>query len=248
MPNLSDFHSSVRFNLTQDSWLSAILGQPAFGVQIGKTGASISDVKNALANEDCFANIKLPCDDLMASLIVQEIGFKQIDTALTFASVIPMTGSCLRVRYAVQDDKDAVCAVARGAFSNSRFHLDPRIDNNKADEIKAQWAENFFHGKRGDAMLVVENEQGQVTGFCQVLDLLENGVVIDLIGISPRATGQKMGSQLLSFLWKNGISGNKPSKVLVGTQAANIGAVKFYENAGFRLIKAQNILHYLIQK
>lgn len=227
-----------------DNWLSAILGVCAFNGQLDPEGETLVDVASKLSEARCFASIKLSCDDIASSIQLQDMGFRQVDTALTFRSDMRLDGECSRISFACDDDADSVEQIAGKSFSNSRFHLDPNVDNHAADQIKAKWAANFFAGKRGDAMIVARNSAKKIVGFCQVLKPDAETAVIDLIAVSPDETGSGLGQEMLVFLWKNAIAGDRVENILVGTQAANLGAVKFYENAGFRLIKSQNILHF----
>ena len=216
----------------------------AFNIQNTSEGLGIDGLQKVLNNFSCFSSIKLAADNICSSVMLQDIGFRQVDTSLTFCATDGVNMDTKNIRVALPEDRERVVEISGQAFSSSRFHLDPQITNDKANKIKCQWAENYFYGKRGDYMIVAEDNQNRVQGFCQILSTRDNGAVIDLIGISPKATGQGLGTQMISFLWKKGVDRKKPNRILVGTQAANIGAVNFYEKMGFRLIKTQNILHF----
>ncbi|WP_085906786.1 GNAT family N-acetyltransferase [Kiloniella majae] len=244
MSNLSDSGLSARFSLTQDGWLSTVLGKQVYSLRLSDDGLEIGELEANLEAVDSFTSIKLPADDIPPSVMLQSIGFKQIDTALTFCSSKSIEEKITNVRIALPDDKERVAEVAGQVFTTSRFHLDPLISNSKADEIKYLWAENYFHGKRGDTMLIAEDHQNKIQGFCQVIFTPDNNAVIDLIGVSEETRGKGFGTQMISYLWQQKPFNKPLEKIIVGTQAANIKAVNFYENTGFRLIKAQNILHY----
>jgi len=244
LSNLSGCGLSTRFSLIQDNWLSKVLGKQVYNLKPSIDGLELDELKTSLEAIDSFSSIKLPADDIPQSILLQNIGYKQVDTALTFCSNKVIEEKVTNVRIALPDDKESVAEIAGQVFTTSRFHLDPLIDNSKADEIKYLWAENYFHGKRGDTMLVVENNQNKIQGFCQVIFTPDNNAIIDLIGVSEETRGKGFGTQMISYLWQQKPFNKPLEKIIVGTQAANIKAVKFYENAGFRLIKAQNILHY----
>ena len=78
---------------------------------------------------------------------------------------------------------------------SSRFHLDPRIPRETAHRIKARWAENYFTGERGDAM-VVARRGSETAGFLQLLrgDAV---LVIDLIAVDARHQRRNLASAMI---------------------------------------------------
>ena len=60
----------------------------------------------------------------------------------------------VEICFAEKKHQKAVGKIARDSFIYSRFHLDPLIDNNIASQLKQNWVENYFFGKRGDEMVL----------------------------------------------------------------------------------------------
>jgi GNAT superfamily N-acetyltransferase len=112
-----------------------------------------------------------------------------------------------------------------------------------ANLIKRAWIENYMAGKRGSA-LYAASSGGTVVGFLAVLEATVRNrlcAVIDLIGVARDQQGRGVGAELISTFirdWQG-----RAAELLVGTQAANIQSVRFYENNGFRMVESNLVLH-----
>jgi ribosomal protein S18 acetylase RimI-like enzyme len=227
-------------SLQPDIWLSGLLDCPAWRVDRAYCGEPLSRLETSSPN---FAYAKLKVEDINTASQLANIGFRVVDTALTFGGFI--TGShTTDVRFAVQADRKFVSDIAALAFRFSRFHLDPLFPNGVADAIKSSWAANYFEGKRGDGMVVAERDN-HVIGFLQLVWSNTDCLVIDLIGIAPAWQGQGIGRAMVQYAANYGTgSGRVPATMTVGTQAANTPSVRLYESLGFRLTSAQYVMHF----
>jgi ribosomal protein S18 acetylase RimI-like enzyme len=230
------------FTAANDPWLGAILGRPA--LRLTATGSE-PGLEQRFRTERLFATAKVGADQVALLQKLQAAGGYVVDVLLGFAVAVNdarTQPSGARVRPATASDETAVRAIAETAFRYTRFHLDPAIPNSLAGRIKAEWAANFFAGRRGDAMLIAEDAQGKTQGFLLVLATTDS-LVIDLIAVSPDAAGAGMGSAMIAALAEQARQQGK-CELHVGTQAANAAASRFYEKAGFRLRNAQYVLHH----
>lgn len=232
--------TAIDHTLRPDSWLSGILGYPAWRVDRGATGEPLSKLQTA---KPVFAYAKLSAEQIANVSKLTDAGFRVVDTALTFDGVIAgSSGDC--VRFAVPEDSKAVSRIAGSAFRFSRFHLDPLVPNGIADTIKSAWAANYFEGKRGDGMVVAERD-GCAAGFLQLMWAAPDSLVIDLIGVDPAWQGQGIGRDMILYAARYGTGdGRVPAGMTVGTQAANVPSVRLYESLGFRLTLAQYVMHF----
>lgn len=230
--------------LRLDSFLSTAMERSAYvlaaPLSIAGCASFLKEHADLFADPFFFATAKVDVDSVGDAHALEGVGFNLIDTTLQFeralsSASVEWTGTVRRAR---AEDEDAVRAIARNNLIKSRFHLDPRIDNELACEVKAQWAGNYFYGKRGDAMLVAELA-GKVIGFLQLL-YTESAVIIDLIAVDNAARRCGAASALIFHAMTD-----KPqmSSIIVGTQAANIGGVRFYESMGFRFSGAKYVFH-----
>ncbi|MFM7345227.1 MAG: GNAT family N-acetyltransferase [Tagaea sp.] len=225
--------------LLPDPWLSAGLGRPAYRFPAGAGGVS-ADI-GTWAQRPVFVTAKLPAMAVAETIAFQDAGFRVVDTALVFAGALAAAQPS-GVRKSVAGDRAGVEALARVAFTTSRFHLDPAFPKPLAGAIKAAWAANFFAGKRGDLMLVAERD-GTVEGF--LLALRGPGAwAVDLIATDPAARGRGIGRRLMARLAAEPVDGAPPSRIRAGTQAANAAALGFYARLGFAIERAEFVLHH----
>ena len=231
--------------IINDPWLGQLIGVSAYNIRLsGKMGVLARVLEKKLTNSSVFATLKLRADESNLSVEAQKLGFNFIDMSLNFEATTDCIDSdmCV-VRHALKKDEESVCNIAETCFRYSRFHLDPNISNNIANNIKVEWARNYFHGKRGEAMLVAELN-GVVCGFLQLCNMPQRVVVIDLIGVSPDFQGKGLAKSMISYISQNGIGFGKPSTIKVGTQACNIASISLYTSMGFKLVSAQQVLHF----
>lgn len=223
------------FTVDDDAWLSALLERPALRLA-PREGADATLPPGAF-----FATAKFAAEAVGDASRLVDIGFRVVDTALTFAAkagAIPADHG-VELRMAAPDDRAAVAAIACDGFRFSRFHLDPHIPTSLAGRIKGAWATNFFAGKRGDAMVVAIDE-GAVAGFLQLLRLASDRLVIDLIAVKARSRGRGVARAMIGRAARTmGVA-----ELVVGTQAANVPSVRLYEGLGFRLTGANVVLHH----
>ena len=169
---------------------------------------------------------RIPAADIRTANALAAFGFRTVDAGVTLERAKTGHGNIrgIAVRAAVARDREAVADIARHGFKYSRFHLDPQIPGELADEIKAQWAENYFRGKRGDAMVIAESA-GNPAGFLQIIHAGDGALVIDLIAVEASHRGKGIGSAMIAWAAEH-LSG---AHMRVGTQAANVDSLRFYE-------------------
>jgi hypothetical protein len=140
--------------LSSDPWLGERLGVEAWRLE---AGGPIEEIDRALAGIEApaFVEARVPpaAVDRIEHLTAR--GMRLVDTSVVLER--PPLGHEspsveAELRAARRGDLDGVVALARSSFIFSRFHLDPYIDGAVADEIKAQWAANYFRGERGDGL------------------------------------------------------------------------------------------------
>lgn len=240
-------------NLAKDPWLSEVSDMQAFFV----TGDASDPTVMATDLEESqriFVTSRMPLSKITEVRCLVKRGFSIIDTALSFqwepsgAAYHPNIDNGhqkpldLRIRRAHTNEADAVGLLAEKAFTKSRFQLDPDFPDEVGSVIKREWARNLTIGQRGDECLVAVAGQN-ILGF---LGICKRGsvtpeYVIDLIAVDPDLQREGVGMLLVRHLL------NKASRdsriVSVGTQAANVAAVRFYETLGFRYVGAEHVLH-----
>ena len=227
-----------RYRLEADAWLGSILGRAAWTVA-EQGGAPLGELSKGPA----FATAKLDAAATADVAALEDAGFRVVDMGLTFDTDRPKAEQ-QGARFARAEDQARVEAIAGSAFRYSRFHLDPRLPKALADKVKAAWAGNWFRGKRGDGMVVAE-AGGKVAGFLQLLWAPQDCLVIDLIAVDAASARKGLAKAMIAFAHQRGTGdARRPKSMRVGTQAANVPSVRLYESLGFRLRRAQFVLHY----
>lgn len=178
-------------------------------------------------------------------------GLRIVDTALLLSvdpkliNSTPSSGlSCadVTVGLAQVPESETVAQMASRSLTLSRFHLDHQFPAELASKIKYEWGKALALGLRGDGCMVAR-QGGQIRGFLGVATPTSSpGLsVVDLIAVDPEFRNHGIGRLLLGALLRDAAASGH--QVQVGTQAANTGAVRFYEGLGFRLRSAQYVLH-----
>ncbi len=231
--------------LIRDTWLTETLGREVYRLDAtaGRELDALDRALNSVPPAPVFVYAKVPTSDLRTVAWLEGRGFHLIDTAIMLAKSVsvqkPAPGRSL-VRPARAEDRGAVVALARTAFVSSRFHLDVAIPNALADAVKARWADSFFAGRRGEALLVAVVE-GAIVGFNLLIHAPDGVMVIDLIAVGGDYRGRGIAGDLIAAAESQAFAF---TEIRVGTQLANRASVRCYERLGFRLQESQYVFHY----
>jgi dTDP-4-amino-4,6-dideoxy-D-galactose acyltransferase len=194
-------------------------------------------------------SVRVNSSDLSTLHVLEEAGFITVDGILTFALELK-DHSCperlhdFGIRLAISDDAPQAAALARTAYVYDRFHSDPFIDRERADELHANWLRNSCAGTAADAVLIAEDQSG-LLGFvtCNLSGGDDKNCVrtgtIALVASAESARGHGVAYELTmaALEW---FRGKDCQIVEVGTQLSNIPASRLYQKCGFRL-KATSI-------
>jgi len=223
--------------IISDKWLSKIFRKPVYSLQKFHTNLDKKD----LPKGKMFIWSKIPVDDVKRLICLQKLGFYTVDINIQFSLSKKITFSNdLNLRFAKSSDELEVRALAKKAFIHSRFYKDPKIPNKVACKIKEEWAGNFFLGKRGNWMVVVE-ENSKIAGFLQLIKKNKNTIVIDLIAIDEKSRGKGFAKKMISFAYANCLKQNRTLEV--GTQITNTPSIKLYSKLSFHMFSASYVLH-----
>ncbi len=225
--------------MTEDRWLGDLLALPAYRIAGQMMNGLPPDI---LPSGPLFAYVKVPVDDLQSCASLSAAGFRLVDTAVTLDKPLCADGGDNpdAVRPARPSDQARLAEIAAVSFRQTRFHADSRISDSTARAIKAAWVSNYFTGTRGTHMIVADRN-GRPTGFCL---MIADGsrVVIDLIAVAPESQGSGVGTAMLRFAET---SFRDHEVLVVGTQIANTGSLRFYTKHGFRPASAEHVFHLM---
>lgn len=231
----------------KDKWLTEQIGKNVYQLIISNSPKddfvkNWENFKVEHANENylIFSKINTCLVSMEKALI--DADFKLIDTNLKFElkekRLSAEQQNDFKMCFSEKKHQDAIQSIARDNFSYSRFHIDPKIDNDIANQIKHNWVKSYFLGERGDAMVVaiLDNEP---VAFLQLI-VKENQLIIDLIGVAERAQRMGIASSMINFASTN----IKRPIIKVGTQIGNLPSTKLYQKLGFLLTESYNVFHY----
>ena len=220
-----------------DDWLSKIFCKPVYQL---KQFSTTIEIENLPKNE-MFIWSKIPVDDIKKLIHLQKLGFYLVDTNIDFSLSKQMEPKkILNARFAKSSDEIAVRSIAKSAFKYNRFNRDPNISDKIASKIKEEWAGNFFLGKRGKWMIVVE-KNSETVGFLQIIEGNNDTIIVDLIAVDEKNRGKGLAKEMIYFMYLNCLKKNGIIKV--GTQISNTSSIQLYLNIGFHINSISYVLH-----
>ena len=240
--------ADFKLNIKKDDWLSEQLIKPTYQLDTSKLFKdSFFQIWNQFITEcgkmDFFVFSKVSTEIVEAWQLLEGAGFRLIDTNVQFENKDGLLGTTnpgklFNISFAEDEHKNAVKYIARNNFVYSRFHLDSQIDNIIADQIKQNWVENYFFGKRGNSMVIAVLNDVPI-GFLQLI--IKNGVLlIDLICVEQKNQGQGVASAMIKFASQN----IDHTCIKVGTQIGNKPSIKLYHKLGFDISSSSYVFHY----
>jgi dTDP-4-amino-4,6-dideoxy-D-galactose acyltransferase len=174
--------------------------------------------------------------------LAESNGFQLVDVRLTYERAVGSDvgdESATFVRFAQEDDLQALRAIARSSHHDSRFYFDGHFDRANCDRFYQTWIENSF---RGFAQAVLVAERDRVPAGYLTCHYKKEESQIGLVGVSRDHQGKGLGSTLVqSFLAWSRRQGAARAKVV--TQGRNVGAQRLYEKVGF-LIATQQLWYH----
>lgn len=240
----SQAYNSTHEALRCDTWLTEILDRPTYSVHMPADESRAYALRSALpAGSFCYTKIKAT-DRVRMELCQRILGFALTDTNVTLElrTDAHSRPPGRQVRIASSADESAIVDIAKTSFAYTRFHMDPRITASEANEVKAEWARNYFLGQRGDLMVVGLGQDGEPAGFCQLLHR-DEAMIIDLIAVSTPARRQGLASEMIAAAHVTARE-RGCQWLRVGTQLVNTASLRCYEGLGFRVSSSQHIFHY----
>jgi dTDP-4-amino-4,6-dideoxy-D-galactose acyltransferase len=239
-------------HVEKDQWLSDVLGVSSWKVFGIEADTSTAEIKAGLleyaSQGSAFFSVKIGTADVRAVTNATRSGFVAVDVNVTFdwhngAPVNSVTGNGnMTIETAGAADAVAIEEIAAHCFTFSRFHLDPAIGLDRANDVKRQWARNACRGRA--SAIYVARKQDDVAGFLAVLESESGGrkdAIIDLVGVDKGHQGRGAGralSRMVVDQWHA-----RADRLRVGTQISNIPAMRLYESIGFRATETSYVLH-----
>ena len=248
--------SSQVLEIDQDRWLTEVLGYPVF--TIAKTDHLIEadSLREVFATSEksigrALYYTKVDTDQNIILNDFQAVGMQVVDVNVTLEQSAHEPYPKLKVtetqdgRISIVSARDVPCdallKIAKNSFKHSRFHSDPLIDNQLADQTREAWLKSYLDGVRGDQLFAAV-KNGSVAGFlAATFDPDQRVAVIDLMAVGSEFRGTGVGHQLVITFVEHYAS--RCDVYRVGSQIVNQPAIRLYHKCGFNYAKSAYVLH-----
>lgn len=198
---------------------------------------------------------KLDTDDFSSIHVLEDSGFQLMDAIVTYLFLKNKKKSSLprgfyKTRYAQEKDFSALVCLAERSFKADRFHTDPSLSWEKANNLYINWVKNYLENKALCKVIVAENRNKDPVGFLAyklnklILETTGDKIIGEgLSAVSPEAKGAYIS--LVKSTIQDVISFYDYAEF--DTQINNYEVIKVWQRFGFTFIKARYTFHRYLE-
>jgi len=135
--------------------------------------------------------------------------------------------------------------IAESMAGTSRFHFDPHFGEEGAGRLYRTWLHNSLSGDFSSDFLVALRD-GRPEGFL-TLRTIDGTPRIGLLGVAKEARGRGVGGRLIRCA-ESRLRAGGSGRLDVATQGHNIGALRAYQQAGFRIVSSNIFYHIWVEE
>ena len=139
------------------------------------------------------------------------------------------------IRTATKDDIDELMDMAGLAYQSDRYHCDPFLTKEIADNVYRTWIKSSVLGKY-DTRVDVADYDSIIGGFSTCRLYKNKRGVVGITAVRKEASGLGIGRDLLKtnlrYFYEEGMD-----SVTVGTQLSNVSAMRLYSSVGFKVFE-----------
>lgn len=232
---------SLRMAWSEAPWDSRVCGYPVLQIThievLGSDARSelklFEDERDQLGTG--LVSCRLPHDRLKESILLEEHGFRFIEMLYQpefdlSKLAVEKDDELLKISPAGEADLPALMEIARTAFHNERFKVDPRLDPAISDLRYQNWVASSLNHPSQE-LFVISNNQKIIAFF--VTEMLGDGTCYwHLNAVAPYVQGQGYGRRAwLSMLQKAFMDG--AHRVRTCITARNFRVLNLYARLGF---------------
>jgi GNAT superfamily N-acetyltransferase len=193
-----------------------------------------------------IVSCRLSHDKLYESIFLEEKGFRFIETVLhpKFDDLLRLNifDQGLTITLADEADLPVLTRIAESAFTNERFHVDPRLDPRRGDIRYVRWVANTLTHPRQRLLKILDNEI--IVAFF-IIEVMDDGHVYwHLTAVSPQHQGKGYGRRtwlaMLRYHQENG-----SLAVSTTISARNIPVLNLYSSLNFRFLPPEMTFHWI---
>lgn len=235
------------------SWDEAVCGFPVIqitAIQVIGSDAGIDMLRFEQMRDAIGAGLvscRLPHDRLKESIFLEDNGFRFIE--MLYAPELDLTefkfdinAGLLSVRRANTKDLPGLLEIARMAFNNERFKMDPRLHPGISEQRFKNWVATSFHHATHE--LYVLSDGARIIAFFVTESLSDGTCYWHLNAVAPDAQGQGYGRRAwLSMLHQAANFGAK--RVRTSIAARNHRVLNLYARLGFTFLPPSMTFHWV---
>lgn len=194
---------------------------------------------------------KVPATSVAAGKALARQGFYPVETMLTayqdlsqFQPVMRQISPSPRLRAATEADLPHITALAGSAFREDRFHLDPELPSDKADQRYQRWVENGF--RSGDLVFAFEEvATGSLIGFFQARQTDPGTIDLSLAAVDPKYKGTGLGGMMYeAAVLESRERGYRTAETRIAV--SNVAVLNLFSRLGFRFRNTVVTFHCLL--
>ena len=242
------------------NWDSAFFGIPMARIEYlltgnrGEVGRTVAvAVASLRARGVHHVSARVDVADIQALTALESNDFRLMDSLVTYtARPWKAPPNAVREVGVIRDfrpqDGEELIRIAADAYRGfrGRFHLDPRLPEQRADAFYAEWARQTVAMTMADTVLVAEGADGKLLGF---LGFQRREPVSSVGGVAvfggglgacrADAPGAYAGLIRAGTLWAHERDGVAECQ----TQNYNFPTIRIYEAVGAHYVRAEYTLH-----
>jgi len=243
----------LKLSAREAPWDSAIFLAPVAQIdllQVLDSHAALEDYAQYqawVASEHIgIVSCRLAHDRLRESMLLEANGFRFIEMVLhprlDGLQKRSITADDLKILPATEADIPSLREIAATAFSNERYHIDPRLNPRLGDERYARWVGNSLGHKTQQLLKVLDG--GRLIGLFVVEATSSQSVYWHLTAISPQWQGCGYGRRVwTSMLRHHQEQGHETVSTTIS--ARNVRVLNLYAFLGFRFMPPEMTLHWV---
>jgi len=234
-------------------WDEAVCGWPVMQIthlQVNGPNAEADMLQFEQVRDAIGAGLvscRLPHDKMGESMLLEAHGFRFIE--MLYAPEIALANfnadgnaGLLSVSRAAMSDLPTLLEIARTAFNNERFKIDPRLDPSISDQRFQNWVASSLHHATQE--LYVIRDGTRVIAFFVTEQLKDGTCYWHLNAVAPDAQGQGYGRRVwLSMLKQASKAGAQ--RVRTSIAARNHRVLNLYARLGFTFLPPSMTFHWV---
>lgn len=238
-----------KLSITYDSFNSKIFGLRFGNITYYKKYITLEEIEGIISKSKFeFFGIKINSKDFKSIYNFQKAGFYLVDCLVTYefdSNQMPIPSDDFSISFTQQikqSDITRLSDIAADVFRIDRFHSDPNLSIENANEYYRSWVVNSFNGYADGTILPIINNKivGFTTYKINNVDVQTSTLVLSAVD------SEFMGQGVYYNMIKKGTLDlmKFSKKIRVGTQVSNIPVQRTWQKLGYKLVEIEYVFHF----